>query len=164
MFDLTNRHRLLRSGITVSLLIPLAGCAVLGSAMSPYSETFSCKNDDHGQCIHPERAYEDAAAGRTSRSDPAVTRDKALLKGKRRTRPLSCCCQYQLMLHGSRNTFISSLAFGFIFCRNESSSPTACCRPMQSMVRTERRTLSVVCGPQWWLYSPARSASSAVNE
>jgi conjugal transfer pilus assembly protein TraV len=82
MFDLTNRHRLLRSGITVSLLIPLAGCAVLGSAMSPYSETFSCKNDDHGQCIHPERAYEDAAAGRTSRSDPAVTRDKALLKGK----------------------------------------------------------------------------------
>ena len=76
MFDLTNRHRLLRSGITVSLLIPLAGCAVLGSAMSPYSETFSCKNDDHGQCIHPERAYEDAAAGRTSRSDPAVTRDK----------------------------------------------------------------------------------------
>ena len=59
---------------------------------------------------------------------------------------------------------ISSLAFGCISCRNELSSPTACCRPMQSMVRTERRTLPVVCGPQWWLCSPARSASSAVNE
>ncbi len=33
------------------------------------------------------------------------------------------------------------------------------CRPMQSMVRTERRTLPVVCGPRWWLCSPARSAS-----
>ena len=69
---------------------------------------------------------------------------RVLLRARRRTRPLSCCCQYQLMLHGSRNTFISSLAFGCISCRNELSSPTACCRPMQSMVRTELRTLPVV--------------------
>src|SRR3546814_1303718 len=55
-----------------------------GSAMSPYSEKFSCKNDDHGQCIHPEKAYEDAAEGRASRSDPAVTRDKILLKANQR--------------------------------------------------------------------------------
>lgn len=59
----------------------LSGCTALGSAMSPYSEKFSCKNDDHGQCIHPEKAYEDAAAGRASHSNPAVTRDKKLLRG-----------------------------------------------------------------------------------
>lgn len=58
----------------------LSGCATLGSALSPYSETFSCKNDDHGQCIHPDRAYADAVAGVASRSDPAVTNDKALLR------------------------------------------------------------------------------------
>ncbi|MBB5707395.1 TraV family lipoprotein [Sphingopyxis panaciterrulae] len=57
-----------------------SGCASLGSAMSPYSEKFSCKNDDHGQCIHPEKAYEDAAQGVASRSDPAVTNDKKLLR------------------------------------------------------------------------------------
>lgn len=89
---------------------------------------------------------------------------RVLLRARRRTRPLSCCCRYRLMLPGFRNTSISSLAFGCISCRNELSSPTACCRPMQSMVRTERRTLSVVCGPQWLLCLPARSASSAVNE
>jgi conjugal transfer pilus assembly protein TraV len=48
--------------------------------MSPYSEKFSCKNSEHGQCIHPDKAYADAVAGRASRSDPSVTRDKALLK------------------------------------------------------------------------------------
>lgn len=58
----------------------LSGCTALGSAMSPYSEKFSCKNDDHGQCVHPEKAYEDAALGHASHSDPPVTRDKALLK------------------------------------------------------------------------------------
>jgi conjugal transfer pilus assembly protein TraV len=58
----------------------LGGCATLGSVMSPYSEKFSCKNNDHGQCIHPEQAYADAVAGATSRSDPAVTHDKAMLR------------------------------------------------------------------------------------
>jgi conjugal transfer pilus assembly protein TraV len=48
--------------------------------MSPYPETFGCKNSDHGVCIHPEQAYEDAVAGRPSRSDPAVTNDKRLLR------------------------------------------------------------------------------------
>lgn len=62
------------------VLVALSGCAGLGSVMSPYSEVFSCKNSDHGQCIHPDKAYADAVAGRTSRSNPAVTRDKALLK------------------------------------------------------------------------------------
>lgn len=51
----------------------LPGCAAVGSMMSPYPERFSCKNDDHGQCIHPERAYEDALAGAASKSDPAVS-------------------------------------------------------------------------------------------
>lgn len=67
-------------------LFALGGCATLGSIMSPYSEKFSCKNDDHGQCIHPEKAYADAVAGATSKSDPAVTNDKAMLRergGKR---------------------------------------------------------------------------------
>ncbi|MBA4090136.1 MAG: conjugal transfer protein TraV [Sphingobium sp.] len=58
----------------------LPGCASIGSLMSPYSEKFSCKNKDHGQCIHPDRAYSDAVSNRPSRSDPSVTRDKALLK------------------------------------------------------------------------------------
>jgi conjugal transfer pilus assembly protein TraV len=57
----------------------LSGCTTLGSIMSPYSEKFSCKNDDHGQCIHPDKAYADAVAGRLSKSDPAVTNDKAML-------------------------------------------------------------------------------------
>lgn len=66
-------------------LAALSGCASIGSLMSPYSEKFSCKNSDHGQCIHPEKAYADAVAGHPSRSDPAVTNDKALLKGQTQT-------------------------------------------------------------------------------
>ena len=60
-------------------LITLSGCAAVGSMMSPYSEKFSCKNSDHGQCIHPEKAWADAVAGRPSKSDPAVTNDRKLL-------------------------------------------------------------------------------------
>jgi conjugal transfer pilus assembly protein TraV len=45
-------------------LFALSGCAAFGSMMSPYSEKFSCKNSDHGQCIHPEKAWADAVAGR----------------------------------------------------------------------------------------------------
>ncbi|CAM8670886.1 MULTISPECIES: TraV family lipoprotein [Sphingobium] len=77
---------------TASLVLPvmaaltLSGCATLGSVMSPYSEKFSCKNDDHGQCIHPDKAYADAVAGVASKSDPAVTRDKAMLRGDKGTR------------------------------------------------------------------------------
>ncbi|MFK4873822.1 TraV family lipoprotein [Novosphingobium sp. ZW T3_23] len=60
--------------LALSLTVPLLqGCAAVGSMMSPYSEKFSCKNEDHGQCIHPERAYEDALAGAVSKSDPRVT-------------------------------------------------------------------------------------------
>lgn len=58
----------------------LSGCATMGSLMSPYSEKFSCKNDDHGQCIHPSQAYEDAVAGVASKSDPTVTNDRKLLR------------------------------------------------------------------------------------
>ncbi|WP_239018988.1 TraV family lipoprotein [Sphingobium terrigena] len=64
------------------VIAALGGCATLGSVMSPYSEKYSCKNSDHGQCVHPEKAYEDAVAGRPSRSDPAVTNDKKLLRGQ----------------------------------------------------------------------------------
>ena len=79
----------LRAGGISSPRLPLAavaalflsGCTAIGSAMSPYPEKFSCKNDDHGQCIHPEKAYEDAVAGRSSRSDPAVTNDPRMLRG-----------------------------------------------------------------------------------
>ncbi|HUD93893.1 type IV conjugative transfer system lipoprotein TraV [Sphingobium sp.] len=60
-------------------LIGLSGCAAIGSVMSPYSEKFSCKNSDHGQCIHPDQAYADALAGRPSRSAPAFTNDRKLL-------------------------------------------------------------------------------------
>jgi conjugal transfer pilus assembly protein TraV len=74
-----HRHRPHMLMLIVAAL-PLSGCATVGSIMSPYSEKFSCKNSDHGQCIHPEKAYEDAVAGRTPRSDPAVTRDKKLLR------------------------------------------------------------------------------------
>jgi len=68
------------AGAAVFAASLLSGCTTLGSALSPYSEKFSCKNDDHGQCIHPEKAYEDAAQGVASRSDPAVTNDKKLLR------------------------------------------------------------------------------------
>jgi conjugal transfer pilus assembly protein TraV len=55
--------------------------------MSPYSEKFSCKNSDHGQCIHPDKAYADAVAGVVSRSDPAVTNDKAMLRQEQQATP-----------------------------------------------------------------------------
>ena len=70
-----------RAVFAAALPALLAGCSTLGSLMSPYSEKFDCKNRDHGQCIHPETAYEDAVAGRPSRSDPAVTHDRKLLRG-----------------------------------------------------------------------------------
>ncbi|WP_107715545.1 TraV family lipoprotein [Novosphingobium sp. GV055] len=73
--------------LAVAALGLLSGCATLGSLMSPYSEKFSCKNRDHGQCIHPDQAYADAVAGVPSRSDPAVTHDKAMLKGTPDTAP-----------------------------------------------------------------------------
>lgn len=73
-----HRRRLLAPALALPLLL-LSGCATLGSALSPYSEKFSCKNSDHGQCIHPDQAYQDAVAGRASKSDPAVTNDKKLL-------------------------------------------------------------------------------------
>ncbi|RQW46092.1 TraV family lipoprotein [Novosphingobium sp. LASN5T] len=66
--------------LLIAACLPLGGCATVGSLMSPYSEKFSCKNSDHGQCVHPEKAYEDAVSGRAPRSDPAVTRDKKLLR------------------------------------------------------------------------------------
>lgn len=73
------RHLLTR-GAVIPALVLLSGCATMGSLMSPYSEKFDCKNSDHGQCIHPEKAYEDAVAGVASKSDPAVTNDKKLLR------------------------------------------------------------------------------------
>ena len=66
---------------TLSILALLSGCASVGAMMSPYSEKFDCRNSDHGQCIHPERAYEDAVAGVASRSDPRVTNDRKMLRG-----------------------------------------------------------------------------------
>lgn len=67
--------------LMLPILLGLTGCATLGSMLSPYSEKFSCKNEDHGQCIHPDQAYQDAVAGRPSRSDPAVTHDRKMLRG-----------------------------------------------------------------------------------
>lgn len=71
-----------RSLLSVCLLASLAGCATVGSMMSPYSEKFDCKNSDHGQCIHPDRAYSDAVAGVASKSDPKVTNDRSMLRGQ----------------------------------------------------------------------------------
>lgn len=75
------RPSALHAGALLLPLMILSGCAAVGSLMSPYSEKFDCKNSDHGQCIHPEKAYQDAVAGRASRSDPAVTHDKKMLRG-----------------------------------------------------------------------------------
>lgn len=69
-------------------LLALPGCATVGSMMSPYSEKFSCKNSDHGQCIHPDQAYADAVAGRASKSDPSITKDRKLLSPDRKGRAL----------------------------------------------------------------------------
>jgi len=66
---------------SVSLVHLVGGCASLGSLMSPYPETFSCKNNDHGQCIHPDKAYADAVADIPSKSDPAVTNARAAARG-----------------------------------------------------------------------------------
>lgn len=75
------RPSLYRSLLSLGLLVGLSGCATVGSMMSPYSEKFDCKNSDHGQCIHPDRAYTDAVAGVTSKSDPKVTNDRAMRPG-----------------------------------------------------------------------------------
>jgi conjugal transfer pilus assembly protein TraV len=90
MVNLPRRPR--QCGHALSLAaacISLSGCTTLGSMMSPYSEKFACKNNDHGQCIHPDRAYADAVAGRRSRSDPLVTRDKAMLRNSRAERAVA---------------------------------------------------------------------------
>lgn len=68
--------------LCAALVASLGGCATVGSLMSPYSEKFSCKNDDHGQCIHPDRAYSDAVAGIASKSDPNVTNDGSILRAQ----------------------------------------------------------------------------------
>lgn len=68
--------------LALAALLSLPGCATLGSVLSPYSEKFSCKNSDHGQCIHPDRAYEQAVAGIASRSDARVTNDKSMLRDR----------------------------------------------------------------------------------
>lgn len=85
---LLSRSLLPRSLVT-GVLIASAGsclgaCTTIGSLLSPYPEKFSCKNPDHGQCIHPDQAYADAVAERASHSDPAVTRDRQLLKSSER--------------------------------------------------------------------------------
>lgn len=69
-----------RALLAATALLALPACTTLGSMMSPYSEKYSCKNSDHGQCIHPDKAYADAVAGRPSRSDPLVTNDRKLLR------------------------------------------------------------------------------------
>lgn len=84
MLALKSLHRTL---LSFSLLAALSGCATVGAMMSPYSEKFDCKNSDHGQCIHPDRAYEDAVAGVASKSDPKVTNDRAMLRGQDAARP-----------------------------------------------------------------------------
>lgn len=68
--------------LCAALFASLGGCGTVGSLMSPYSEKFSCKNDDHGQCIHPDRAYSDAVAGIASKSDPKVTSDGSILRAQ----------------------------------------------------------------------------------
>ncbi|ALR21342.1 MULTISPECIES: TraV family lipoprotein [Sphingomonadales] len=80
------RSRALSPLLPVCAAFMLSGCATLGSVMSPYSEKFSCKNNDHGQCIHPEKAYADAVAGVASKSDPAVTRDRKLIRDSKPAR------------------------------------------------------------------------------
>lgn len=69
----------MRHSAAMLALLALNGCAAVGSVMSPYPEKFGCKNSDHGVCISPDKAYQDAVAGRASKSDPAVTNDKKLL-------------------------------------------------------------------------------------
>lgn len=78
--------KMLRPCLLVLPCLALPGCATMGSVMSPYSEKFSCKNSDHGQCIHPDQAYADAVAGRASKSDPAVTHDRKLLAPDKKAR------------------------------------------------------------------------------
>ncbi|MGA1809352.1 TraV family lipoprotein [Sphingobium sp. WW5] len=80
------RGRAIRAAALILTLPALGGCATLGSVMSPYSEKFSCKNDDHGQCIHPDQAYADAVAGVASKSDPAVTNNKKILRERQSPR------------------------------------------------------------------------------
>lgn len=79
-----SRSRLLRTAPPLTMLVALSACSTLGSMMSPYSEKFSCKNDDHGQCIHPEQAYEDARSGVAPRSDPKVVNDRSMLRSMNR--------------------------------------------------------------------------------
>lgn len=77
-------------------LLALSGCAAAGSMMSPYSEKFSCKNSDHGQCIHPEKAWADAVAGRPSKSDPVVTNNRKLLAPDQIAAPVAASAKAQI--------------------------------------------------------------------
>ncbi len=57
----------LKYSVIVSLGALLAGC----STFSPYDSDFSCKNDDHGSCEHPQEAYDKAL-----KNDGAAIRDQ----------------------------------------------------------------------------------------
>ena len=94
----------LSSPALIILLAALPGCTALGSAMSPYPEKFSCKNSDHGQCIHPDKAYADAVAGRASKSDPKVTNDGKMAQSAGRL--------------GARRTDRSAAADGYVGYRS----------------------------------------------
>ena len=80
----THRLACCHRALACAALVLLGGCTTLGSLLSPYSETYSCKNKDHGQCVDPAQAHADAVAGVASRSNPAVTHDKALLASQKR--------------------------------------------------------------------------------
>jgi len=87
LLSFTTASYVRRAGAPLLMLASLPACTAIGSVMSPYPEKFSCKNSDHGQCIHPERAYEDAVASAVSRSDPRVTNDSKMLKGSAAAAP-----------------------------------------------------------------------------
>ena len=64
-----NKHEVFVPGRMIAGAIAaavLSGC----STMMPYDSDFSCKNEDHGQCIHPEDAY--AAAVQEAGDAPAL--------------------------------------------------------------------------------------------
>lgn len=55
-----------------SLLFALIALgATACSTVLPYESEFACKNDDYGQCIHPQEAYAQAVGARPKTSDDA---------------------------------------------------------------------------------------------
>lgn len=62
--DVSSFLRVKTSRVLRLLIVPVAAVTLPActSLFMPYEDEFSCKNDDHGKCIHPQLAHDESVA------------------------------------------------------------------------------------------------------